>query len=64
MGATSTLYGIEKYTTTEVRHSSVACCLPISISLCAREEEIIDGKTIVSYCIPVIQERPSHVIQT
>jgi len=23
------------------------------------EEEIIDGKTIVSYCIPVVQERPS-----
>jgi hypothetical protein len=25
------------------------------------EEEIIDGKAIVSYCIPVLQERPSHV---
>jgi hypothetical protein len=24
------------------------------------EEEIIDGKMIVSYCIPIIQERPSH----
>ena len=28
------------------------------------EEEIIDGKVIVSYCIPVVQERPSHVTQT
>jgi len=24
------------------------------------EEEIIDGKAIVSYCIPVVQERPSQ----
>ena len=28
------------------------------------EEEIIDGKTIVSYCIPVVQERPSHLTQS
>jgi len=28
------------------------------------EVEIIDGKTIVSYCIPVVQEIPSHVKPT
>ena len=27
------------------------------------EEEIIEGKTIISYCIPVLQEKPSSLIQ-
>jgi hypothetical protein len=28
------------------------------------EEDIIDGKMIVSYCIPIVQNRSSHVTQT